>query len=238
MNNRYSPTWYELFMEPISLHQSEAEVAWVARQLPLPPFHRVLDLCCGTGRHTRLLAARGYDVTGVDWNPQALAQARAADPQGCYLEADMRQLGPLAGEWDAVLCLWQSFGHFSEAENQAVLRQMAQTLRPGGRLILDIYHRGFFAQHQGVRSFERGGVSVVETKRMQGSRLMVHLAYPGTEGHDQFEWHLYTPDEIVEMASTMALRCLIRCTEFDERLAPSTNQPRMQLVWERQAVSP
>lgn len=225
-------------MEPIPPEQSQAEVAFVARHLPLPTFGRLLDVCCGTGRHARLLTAQGYAVTGVDWSTQALTQARLADPQGEYREADMRNLDSLSGEWDGVLCLWQSFGHFGEAENREVLRQMAQRLRPGGRLVLDIYHRSFFVRQQGVRSFERGGESVVEIKQMHGSRLMVQLDYPRRGGRDQFEWHLYTPDEIGALAEAVGLHSVRCCTGFDEQLAPSANHPRMQLVWEKQAVGP
>ena len=49
--------------------------AWVARFAPLIPPGEALDLACGSGRHARLLAARGLRVTALDRDPQALAMA-------------------------------------------------------------------------------------------------------------------------------------------------------------------
>src|SRR3954471_18402492 len=109
--NDYSPTWYELFLQPIALEQTERETAFVARWLPLPAYSAVLDLCCGPGRHARALAARGYRVTGVDTNAAALSAARRmSDATITYLDHDMRRLEELPGIFDAAICLWQSFG--------------------------------------------------------------------------------------------------------------------------------
>src|SRR5215510_13351140 len=116
--SEYSPTWYELFLEPIALEQTEREAAFVAAWLPLPAYAGVLDLCCGQGRHARALARRGYRVTGVDANTVALAAARQVPGNSIvYLQHDMRRLEELPGLFDAVICLWQSFGYFDAATN-------------------------------------------------------------------------------------------------------------------------
>src|SRR3982751_1143036 len=108
--NEYSPTWYELFLQPITPEQTEREAAFVARWLPLPAYTSVLDLCCGPGRHARVLAERGYRITGVDTNVAALAAARrVSDAAITYIQHDMRRLAELPGEFDAIICLWQSF---------------------------------------------------------------------------------------------------------------------------------
>ena len=73
------------------------------------------------------------------------------------------------------MILWQSFGYFALEENDAVLSAVASELRAGGRLVLDLYHREFFAAHQGTGTLERAGRKVVETKSMEGRRLTVHL---------------------------------------------------------------
>lgn len=63
MTGTYSSTWFELFLDPIQPMRTATEVAFVARHLPLPTYQSVLDLGCGWGRHARLLAERGYQVT-------------------------------------------------------------------------------------------------------------------------------------------------------------------------------
>lgn len=228
--NRYSPRWFDLFLRTQPF--TSQEVAFVQRQLPNPPFNRVMDLCCGPARHSRWLAKAGYQITGMDLDWHVLKEAQevtsgAAD----WVQLDMRHLAALTGPFDAVLCLWQSFGHFDPGTNAAILREIGRMLRPGGRFILDIYHRGFFEAHQGARLVEIQGNTISITNTMQGDRLLARLDY--VDGREIFEWQLFTPDEIIGLAQEFGLACLLACTWFDEQQAATPEQPRMQLVFER-----
>ncbi|HEU5098604.1 MAG TPA: class I SAM-dependent methyltransferase [Roseiflexaceae bacterium] len=230
----YSPTWYELFLEPLAPEQTEREVAFVARWLPLLADAALIDLCCGQGRHARALARRGYRVTGVDTNAAALAQAkRASRDEITYLQLDMRRLAELPGSFDGLICMWQSFGYFDAATNADILRQVGAKLRPGGRLILDIYHPGFFERNQGARRFERAGRTIAETKRMDGDRLTVMLDYGPDLPADTYAWQLFLPDDIAALAHQYGFTLLLACANFDEATPPSAELPRMQLVLER-----
>ena len=225
----YSSTWFELFMDSVEPAQTVREVEFLSRQLPLLRFRRLLDVCCGTGRHAARLAKRGYDVTGIDVNECAVARA----PRGFKILAhDMRRIDQLDGDFDAVLLLWQSFGQFDDATNLDVLRQIAQKLVPGGRFVLDIYHRGFFETRLATRIHDRLGRTITERKHMTGPRLVVELEYGAGDG-DRFEWHVFTPEEIAEVARSVGLHAIVRCTEFDESLPPSADRPRMQIVFEK-----
>jgi len=237
LTNAYSPTWFELFLGSIQPVQTEAEVAFLARHLPLPDYRDVLDLCCGWGRHALLLAERGYRVTGVDRDPVAIAEARrrAADLAVTYVVHDMRRLAEQIWSFAAVINLWQSFGYFDEATNRRVLRQINRMLRPRGRLILDLYHRGFFERHQETRTFERGDLIVTERKSMRGNRLTVRLGYWPGHGMDTFEWQLYAPEELRALAEQNGFRHLLTCARFDECSAASPDEPRMQLVLEKRS---
>jgi SAM-dependent methyltransferase len=231
--NTYSATWFELFMRPIQPVQTGAESTFVTRHLPLPSYRSVLDLCCGWGRHAQELAQMGYHVTGLDRDPAVIAEASRRTAGVSYRVHDMRALDTLPESYDAIINLWQSFGYFDEETNADVLRQMARKLTAHGRVILDIYHRAFFEQHQGTQVFERDGVHVTERKRMTGSRLTVDLVYGDGHGTDTFEWQLYTPDAIVALADQCGLACLVACSRFDEERPPSSEYPRMQFVLER-----
>lgn len=57
--NTYSSQWFQLFMPLQSEETTRKEVAFLARQLPLPRYRRILDLCCGFGSHAIGLAALG-----------------------------------------------------------------------------------------------------------------------------------------------------------------------------------
>jgi SAM-dependent methyltransferase len=235
--NTYSPLWFDLFLAPIAPAQTAAEIAFVTRLLPLPQYSDVLDLCCGTGRHALPLAERGYRVTGVDRAAAALAlahsEAERRDLPARFIEADMAHLAAVPGPFHAVLNLWQSFGYGDAAANEALLRAVRDRLAPNGRLLLDIYHHGFFAANQGERRFEQGGRAVTETKRMEGDRLTVTLDYGPGAPADRFDWQVFTPEAITARAAACGLRLVLACTGFDERQPPSSEAPRMQLLFER-----
>src|SRR5215207_9668524 len=102
MPNDYSRRWFEVFLETVPSDWTTTEVEGVCRRLPLPAFRRVLDVCCGPGRHAREMAARGYAITGVDRDADAIARARATVP-GTFTVLDQRDLRRLTGEFDAAV---------------------------------------------------------------------------------------------------------------------------------------
>lgn len=229
--NTYSQTWFEVFLE--TRPYTEQEAAFIMRQLPNPPYIDVLDLCCGRGRLTNRLAAQGYRMVGVDLDAEALELARRRAPvPAVYVQSDMRDVAELQGQFDAVLCWWQSFGYFGEETNRSVLEQLSRKLRPGGRLLLDIYNRDFWSHPQGTQDVERGGVTIKVTNKLTGNRLESHLDY-GEGRSDTFEWQLYTLGEIWTLASTFNLRSRLSCAECNEAKAVTAESASMQLVFEK-----
>ncbi|HKW93986.1 MAG TPA: class I SAM-dependent methyltransferase [Methylomirabilota bacterium] len=127
--------------------QSRVEVDFLVRTLGLPEGARILDVPCGFGRHAGPLARRGFHVVGVDLSPSMIKEARrlwAEGPRLRFRRMDMRRMA-FRTEFDAVVNLYTSFGYFTPAQNQAVLRRMARALRPGGRLLVDHRDPGFDA---------------------------------------------------------------------------------------------
>jgi len=141
--------WYDAAFEQDYLaryhHRSDeaatAELPFLLTALALPHGARILDLCCGAGRHSRALKISGYRVLAVDRSGDLLKQAHALQAGGKeigYVRADMRRL-PLAGRsLDGAVNLFTSFGYFErDAENLQVLREVARVLKPGAPFVFD-----------------------------------------------------------------------------------------------------
>jgi len=87
---------------PIQPVQTNAEIAFVTRHLPLASYRSVLDLCCGWGRHAQELAQLDYHVTGLDRDPAAIAEARRRTTGVSYRVHDMRDLDAVPESYDAI----------------------------------------------------------------------------------------------------------------------------------------
>lgn len=231
--NEYTGTWFETFLaeggQPV-----DRELAFLARQMPLPAFRHVLDVACGTGRHARPLAAAGYQVTGIDRSEAALDRAREGAPPGTrFVCMDMEALDGLGGTFDAVLCLWQSFGYGSSEDNRRVLQGMSRRLRPGGRLLLDVYNRDAIPAGKRTTVEERAGRIVETVRRLEGDRFRVSITYSGSPDQDEFDWMVYRPPEMERLLERCGLRPLRGCAWFDERRHPGPDDLRMQWLAER-----
>jgi len=135
----FDDTYLEILTAQKSTRQTRAEVDFLTKALRLKPGGRVLDVPCGFGRHAGELARRGYSVVGVDLSRAMLREARRRYHERerlRFARGDMRRL-PYREEFDAVICIYTSFGYFSERDNLATLGKMARALKPGGRLLID-----------------------------------------------------------------------------------------------------
>ena len=143
-----SKPWYEALYENFKDYDDEpytqatlAEVDFIEQQLANKTIRRILDVGCGTGRHSLEFARRGYSVLGLDLSEELLAQGRKqAQAEGLdveFVHGDARELG-FEAEFDVALILCE--GGFSLVETDAMDRQIitgaSRALRPGGVLIL------------------------------------------------------------------------------------------------------
>jgi SAM-dependent methyltransferase len=241
-SNRYSPLWFQHFMPQQTEEVTKLELAFLSRQLPLPRFRRVLDLCCGYGRHATGLAARGYQVTGLDRDRLAIAEATrrtlAAGQHVAYVVGDMRGVGQLPGVFDAIINMWASLTYFEEETNTTLLHAIGDKLSPGGRFIADLYHRGYCERHQGHQRQEHGGVTIESNGFMAGKRWHSLLTYRDAHGEElgseHMEWQVFTPDEFSALADGCGFVPVRACTWADEGRPPSPDVARFQIVLERQ----
>lgn len=163
--------WYETFFDEhylkeyekgLTLERTQKEADFIKGTLNLPQVvpnatggARILDLCCGHGRHTVEFAAAGYSMVGQDLSATFLDLAKdaaaARNLQIQFVHSDMREI-PFEGEFDAVINMFTAFGYFDDdTEDQKVLNAVARALKSGGKFLIDLINaprivRDFLAQ--------------------------------------------------------------------------------------------
>ena len=141
--------WYETFFQGVALdfwrravppEQTGREAEFLIAELKLPGGSRVLDIPCGSGRHSLELAARGYRVTGVDLSSEQIQEARrasaAAGLQVEWRQGDMKDLSGRE-EFDGAFCMGNSFGYLEPKHNREFIGAVSRALKPGGRFVMD-----------------------------------------------------------------------------------------------------
>jgi glycine/sarcosine N-methyltransferase len=103
---------------------------------------RLLDLGCGTGEHSRFLASKGFEVTGIDSSPAMLGKANdAPTPDNLrFLQGDITEVASLtAGRYDGAMCVGNTLPHLAD---EAALSRLAVglrlRLRPGAPFLLQV----------------------------------------------------------------------------------------------------
>jgi len=124
---------------------AQKEVADVVNLLSLQPSVRILDLCCGYGRHSIELAKRGFEVVGVDISQKQIqhAKEKAKDHRVnvTFQVKDARKLS-FTNDFDIILNMFLSFGYFEdEKEDKNMLQGVYQSLKPNGRFLMDFWNR-------------------------------------------------------------------------------------------------
>jgi len=161
----FNELYLRMFETILTPDRTAQEVAGVLGVLDLKPGVRILDLCCGQGRHAVSLAQAGFRMTGLDRSSYVLGKAQQAALEAGvevqWVRGDMRWL-PWQGQFDACVNLFTAFGYFQdEAENEQVLHQVCQTLKPGGLFLLDVSNRDYCLLHLWPNTWRQDGQGVI-----------------------------------------------------------------------------
>jgi len=177
------------------------EISSLLALLDLPPQARILDLCCGAGRHLEALLRSGVRAVGLDLS-QALLQAAAGRVilAGRVVRGEIRRL-PFDAAFDCVLNLFSSFGYFArEKDNEKALEEMARVLKPGGLLVLDHMNRLRVEKTLVARSERKlKDGALVEERRISGNRVEKRITFFGRDGAAKRSFEsvrLYEPEEL------------------------------------------
>lgn len=160
-----SPFYHKLYFE-----RDEKEAATFIRglleRLQPPPGSRMLDVACGRGRHSKILASLGFFVTGIDISLQSIQSAKKFETDLLeFFVHDMR-LPFRINYYDYAFNFFTSFGYFAtRREHDDAIRTIAKSLRPGGSFVIDylnVHYAEAHIQHEETRSL---GSSIYSIRR-------------------------------------------------------------------------
>jgi SAM-dependent methyltransferase len=146
-------TWFDsTYYQQLYRHRDDKEaeefIDLVLAELQPAVSSVMLDLGCGTGRHSKYLASKGYTLFGLDLASSSIRQAKKFANESLYfLKWDMRK--PFGkNNFDFVFSFFTSFGYFnSRDENNKVIRNMANALKNDGTILIDYLNATYAQDH-------------------------------------------------------------------------------------------
>ena len=163
------------------------------RWLPENKDARILELCCGTGRLTLPIAKEGYDITGIDYTPSMLAQAKIkASEVGLeisFIEADIRTLD-LQNKYDLIFIPFNSIHHLYLNEDLfKAFNTVKKHLKTGGRFLLDCFNPNI----QYIVEHEKKQIEVAAYTTKDGREILIKqlMRYERKTQINRIEWHYF-----------------------------------------------
>ncbi len=172
MNKQWYVTWFESsWYRELYSHRTidEAKTAVsLVEAMNLPKRARVLDLCCGAGRHAAALAEQGFIVTGIDYSEYLINVAKNEYGEIPHLElyrCDMRENYPNK-PFDAIVNFFTSFGYFdTDEENAAVIANISESLTDNGYFLLDYLNAEYVKKNIVPFSIDSFDTAMIESRR-------------------------------------------------------------------------
>jgi len=139
-------------------HRDEKEatdlINLIQRNVNLVNGGKVLDVCCGSGRHSIEFAKRGFDVTGFDLSEYLIGQAKnlkgnlkERNLKLKFLIKDMRNFD-FKKSFDVAINIFSSFGYFEkDSENFKVFRNVHSSLNKGGFFVFDFLNESYLRKN-------------------------------------------------------------------------------------------
>ncbi len=164
-NNDRQKMWYEEMFEDYGekydqesfTHGTVGECDFIENEIDFNKQAKILDIGCGTGRHTLELTRRGYNVTGIDLSERQVGIAREKalkeNLEVRFIKADARELD-FQNEFDMAIMLCEGGFPLMETDemNFMILQNAAKALREGGKLIFTTLN-GLFPMVHSVQDF-------------------------------------------------------------------------------------
>lgn len=169
--------WYEeLFTNYAGKYEQESftqgtlgEVAFIESEIEQDRSKKILDIGCGTGRHSIELAKRGYNVTGIDLSETQLERAKELAArigvQADFIKKDARELD-YTEDFDLVIMICEGAFPLMETDemNFRILQNAANALKKDGKIIFTTLN-ALYPLYHSVKDFLSSGNSELQTMK-------------------------------------------------------------------------
>ena len=205
--------WFEEWFDTdeyldVYRHRNDAEakelVKLILRSVDVPNKAEVLDLACGTGRHSIIFAQKGFNVTAVDLSDKLLCVAKKSAEVNKvkidFIKSDIRNFS-VDKKFSLIINLFTSFGYFNDDEENFLLFEISfKYLKEAGYFVLDYFNKTYLEQNlvdESKDKFEH--CTLIQKRHIENNRVIkdIYINGNGKEKHYMESVRMYGRDELV-----------------------------------------
>lgn len=235
MNNTIPDNWYEQFFSGINCEMWEKamtpewtnpEVTFVRDILNLPAGATILDMPCGMGRHSIVLARQGFQVTAIDISAEFLnglrKKVKVENLSIQVIEADILSV-QITDSFDGAFCLGNSFGYFNYPGMEIFGQKVAASLKPGAKWIINtgVIAEAFLTKFIKEKKYELPDLIMEISNDYDewNSCLLTTLTYTKNNKQEihRFKHYVYTIAEIIRMLNKFRLKTIALYSSTDKK---------------------
>ncbi len=236
MNKSLEKQWFDFFASGFygeawdfrKNFQTEEEIEGVLNLLQPKPGSHFLDWCGGEGRHSLILAQKGFEVTLLDWAPNHIEEAKRKSKEAGvkinFICTDFRETPSSIQADYAINMFTAGIGYFEEEDDSKALKSLHAALKKDALFLLDTLNLFWLVRHYqkraGYMSPDRRERIIEErefdlwTNRNKSRTLYWNR---GREEEKTFNQHIYSPAELIKLLKSSGFEPLELYGEFDGR---------------------
>jgi SAM-dependent methyltransferase len=160
-----SPFYHKLYFERDD-KEAVVFIKQLIEHLKPSPGSRMLDVACGKGRHSKILASLGFDVTGIDISPASIDYAKQFEQDNLSFSVHDMRLPFWGNYFDYAFNFFTSFGYFkTRREHDDAIRTIAKSMKPGGIFVIDYLNVHYAEDHLVHNEIKQIGDTVYDIHR-------------------------------------------------------------------------
>ena len=185
----FNSPYYHILYSNRDHQEAEFFIDNLVKYFNLKENDKVLDACCGKGRHSIYLNKNGVDVTGIDLSSESIAFAKQFENEHLHFyEHDIRNI-LFSNNFQYVFNLFTSFGYFKrENEDIKAIKAFAKSLKPGGILLIDFLNVEQISNNLNPNDEKHiDGILFKIQKKIENGMITKKINFVDSEQHYEFK---------------------------------------------------
>lgn len=196
---------------------------------------RMVDIACGEGRFSNLLAQNNFDVIGIDLSQNSIRKAKENEQENLHFYVQDMRYPFYINYFDFAFNFFTSFGYFQyNRDNYMAARSFRACLKPNGILVIDYLNRNYILQHLVAQETKViDGIEFNIHKRLEDNHFIKEIHLPDQHLHFKERVAAFSLDDFKLMFEGAGLT--LEHTFGDYQLNPfdEMNAPRLIMVFKK-----